>query len=342
VKFWLQIVALAMLPGAMLPGSALAQTTPPAAAGLPDPFGTPQNNWAHAPGGVEWGSSAGIERGPHGEIWAIGRCGGNNCDGSELPSIFQLDLATGNTLKAIGQGLFAFPHGLHVDRNGNVWVADSGVSKDGTKGLQVIELSPDGKVLMRLGTAGVQGSDETHFSSPSDVITAPNGDIYVSDGHTAIAPTVPKPTIARIVKFSKDGKFLKQWGSEGSGPVQFSNPHALALDSKGRLFLADRGNNRIQIFDSEGKLLDEWKQFGRPSGFYIDGHDTLYSIDADSTDKNNPGFPKGVWIGDAATGKPTGFVPDPQAGEGVVVGPDGNLYGAVNVAPHGITKYPKR
>jgi len=337
MKFWLQIAAIAMLPG-----GALAQTPPQAAAGLPAPFGPPAYNWAAAPGGGAWGSTASIERGPHGEIWAIGRCGANNCDGSDLPPVFQLDLATGKTIKAIGQGLFVFPHGLHVDRHGNVWVTDSGIAKDGTKGLQVIELSPEGKVLMRLGTAGKQGADETHFSSPTDVITAPNGDIYVSDGHSPIPPAVPAPTAVRIMKFSKDGKFLKQWGSEGSGPVQFSNPHALALDAKGRLFVADRGNNRTQIFDSEGNLLGEWKQLGRPSGYYIDAKGSFYSIDADSTDKLNPGFPKGIWIGDVATGKPTGFVPDDNAGEGVVIGPDGNMYGAVNVAPHGITKYPKR
>jgi len=118
-------------------------------------------------------------------------------------------------------------------------------------------------------------------------------------------------------------------------------PHALALDAKGRLFVADRGNNRIQIFSQDGKLLEEWKQFGRPSGFYITG-DRLYAIDADSTEAIHPGWKKGVWIGSIAKALPDGFVPDEQAGEGVVVAPDGNMYGAVNVAPHGITRYLKQ
>lgn len=324
----------------LLSGSALAEPAQ-RAAGLPDPFGPAQTNWASPEGGGEWGSTAGIERGPHGEIWAIGRCGANNCDGSDQAPIRELDLGTGKPIKSIGAGLFVFPHGLYVDRRGDIWVTDSAVSKDGRKGLQVIKLSPDGKVLMRLGVAGVAGADETHFQSPTDIVTAPNGDILVADGH-APTPVIPASDVARIVKFSKDGKFLKQWGSKGAGPGQFNNPHALAMDSKGRLFVADRGNARIEIFDQDGKFLAEWKQLGRPSGFYIDGRDTLYAIDADSTDAINPGFRKGVWIGSAATGKPRAFVPDDAAGEGVVVGPDGNMYGAVNVAPHGITKYPKR
>ena len=336
MRVWLQIAALALWSGC-----ALAQSPPLASAGLPDPFGAPVTNWASPEGGGEWGSSAGIERGPHGEIWAIGRCGVNSCDGSDLAPIHELDMATGKPIKSIGAGLFVFPHGLYVDKDGDIWVTDGAVSKDGTKGLQVVKLSPDGKVLMRLGTAGVAAGDESHFQSPTDVVVAANGDIFVADGHGP-SPVIPESNVARIVKFDKNGKFLKQWGSEGSGPVQFSNPHALALDSKGRLFVADRGNARTEVFDQDGKLLADWKQLGRPSGFYIDPKDTIYAIDADSTDATNPGFHKGVWIGSAATGKPTGFVPDDQAGEGVVIAPDGNMYGAVNVAPHGITKYPKR
>jgi hypothetical protein len=118
------------------------------------------------------------------------------------------------------------------------------------------------------------------------------------------------------------------------------NPHALAFDARGRLFVADRVNNRIQIFTQDGKFLAEWKQFGRPSGFYITG-DTLYAIDADSTEALHPGWRKGVWIGSISKALPTAFVPDEAAGEGVVVAPNGNMYGAVNVAPHGITLYPK-
>ena len=153
---------------------------------IPSPYGTPEHQWASPPSG-QWGSTAGIQRGPHGEIWAIDRCGANSCDGSDHAPIIQLDLKTGKPIKSIGAGLFVFPHGLHVDRHGNVWVTDGAISKDGSKGLQVTELSPDGKVLMTLGVAGQRGNDETHFNSPSSVITAPNGDIFVTDGHAPIA-----------------------------------------------------------------------------------------------------------------------------------------------------------
>jgi len=173
------------------------------------------------------------------------------------------------------------------------------------------------------------------------VITAPNGDIFVTDGHSPIAPFIPAGLDMRVMKFDAHGKFIKQWGKAGKGYSEFNNPHALALDAKGRLYVADRVNNRIQIFDQDGKFISEWKQFGRPSGFYITG-DRLYAIDADSTEAVHPGWKKGVWIGRISSAKAEAFVPDEQAGEGVVVAPDGNMYGAVNVVPRGITKYPKQ
>ena len=321
----------------------LGSVTGAAAQDIPSPYGKPENQWARPPVGEAWGSTAGIERGPRGEIWAIDRCGANNCDGSDRAAIVLLDIKTGKAIKGIGAGLFVFPHGLHVDRAGNIWVTDGGVSKDGSKGLQVTKLSPDGKVLMTLGTAGQRGNDQTHFQSPSDVITAPNGDIFVSDGHAPIANIVPPDLAMRVMKFSKDGKFIKEWGGKaGAGKDQFNNPHALALDARGRLYVADRSNNRTMIFDQDGTFINEWKQFGRPSGFYIAG-DRLYAIDADSSEANHPGgWKKGVWIGSIREGKAQAFVPDETAGEGVVVAPDGNMYGAVNVAPRGITRYGKK
>ena len=156
--------------------------------------------------------------------------------------------------------------------------------------------------------------------------------------NAAAGPT----TIARIVKYSRDGKYITSWGKWGKGPGEFRTPHSLAMDSQGRLFVADRGNSRIQIFDQDGHFLMEWKQFGRPSGLYIDKNDTLYAIDADSTPATHPGgWKKGIWIGSISKAMPDAFVPDDAAGEGVVVAPDGNMYGAVNVAPHGITRYPR-
>jgi DNA-binding beta-propeller fold protein YncE len=300
----------------------------------PDPFGPPERHWAHLPDGKPWGQSAGIEIGPKGEIWVIDRCGANSCDGSSLAAVHQLDPRTGRPIRSIGAGLFAFPHGLHVDRRGNIWVTDAVVSKDKSKGEQVIKLSPDGKVLMRLGTAGVSGGGPTHFHDPGDVVTAPNGDIFVADGHGTVAPDLPPDTITRIIKFTPDGKFLKAWGSLGSGKSQFRNPHALALDSQGRLFVADRVNGRIQIFDQDGKWLTEYRGFNHPSGLFIDINDMLYASDYNSDGQ------KGIYIGDARTGKLRAFVPDDQAGEGVALGPDGTLYEAT---PGGITRFlPKK
>lgn len=296
----------------------------------PDPFGPPQRHWARLPDGKPWGQSAGIEIGPHGEIWVIDRCGANSCDGSKLAAVHQLDPKTGRPIRSIGAGLFAFPHGLHVDKDGNVWVTDAAVSKDKKKGEQVIKLSPNGKVLMRLGTAGISGGGSTHFHNPGDVVTAPNGDIFVADGHGTVAMDLPPDTITRIIKFTPDGKFIKAWGSLGSGKSQFRNPHALAFDSQGRLFVADRINGRVQIFDQNGKWLTEYRSFNHPSGLYIDKNDTLYASDYNSEGQ------KGVYIGDARTGKLRYFVPDDQAGEGVALGPDGTLYEAT---PGGITRF---
>jgi sugar lactone lactonase YvrE len=236
--------------------------------------------------------------------------------------------------------MILFPHGICVDKDGNVWITD-GQGRDG-KGHQVFKFSPDGKLLMTLGKAGVAGDGPDTFNQPSDVIVAPNGDIFVADGHGGNSN-------ARIVKFNKDGKFIKTWGKKGSGPGEFDTPHSLAFDSRGRLFVADRNNNRIQIFDQDGKFLDEWKQFSRPSGLYIDKNDVLYAADSESNAMRHPGWKRGMRVGSAKDGTVTAFIPDPEpdpdhsgtsAAEGVVADARGNIYGA-EVGPKGIKKYVK-
>jgi hypothetical protein len=310
--------------------AAFAQMTMPKK--LPDPFGPPQRQWAKLADGKAWGTTAGIEIGPQGEIWAIDRCGDGTCDGSNMAAVHQIDPKTGRPVRSIGAGLFAMPHGLHVDKDGNVWVTDAAIAKKGgkPKGQQVIKLSPDGKVLMRLGTAGVSGGGPTHFHDPGDVITAPNGDIFVADGHGTVAPDLPPDTVTRIIKFTPDGKFIKAWGSLGSGKSQFRNPHALAFDSKGRLLVADRVNGRIQVFDQDGKWLTEYRSFNHPSGLFIAKNGTLYASDYNSEGQ------KGIYIGDPLTGKLAAFVPDAEAGEGVALGNDGIIYEAT---PTGITRF---
>jgi sugar lactone lactonase YvrE len=298
----------------------------------PNPYRTVEN-WAKLPESRTWGSTSAVEIDRDGRsVWVAERCGANSCAGKTDDPVLHFD-ASGKLLKSFGSGMLLFPHGMAVDDDGNVWVTD-GQARDG-KGFQVFKFSPQGKVLMTLGQPGGGDSPES-FHQPNDVAIAPNGDIFISEGHT------PGTGSARIVKFNKDGKLLKQWGKHGSAPGEFEVPHALAFDSRGRLFVGDRANNRIQIFDQDGKFLDQWKQFGRPSGLAIDKNDLLYVTDSESADKEgygyNPGWKRGIRIGSAKDGVVTAFIPDPlvptgalpatSAAEGIAVDADGVIYGA--------------
>jgi sugar lactone lactonase YvrE len=232
--------------------------------------------------------------------------------------------------------MFVFPHGSTIDPEGNFWATDAG-GMDG-KGHQVFKFSPDGKLLMTLGKKGVAGDGPDTFNQPTDVVVAPNGDIFVADGHRDGATS--RTFNNRIVKFSKDGKFLKQWGRKGTAPGEFQEPHTIAMDSQGRLFVGDRMNNRIQIFDQEGRFLEEWKQFGRPSGIYITKDDTIYVADSESGPDTGAGeleiWKKGIRVGSAKDGRVTAFIqdlewrrPEHSGAEGVGVDAQGNVYGAV-------------
>jgi sugar lactone lactonase YvrE len=358
VRFTLAVAAIALI--ALSGVRARAQASSPPRNDLPNPYKAGEN-WGQLPDGRKWGSTSGVWIGPDGNIWTYERCGGNSCFNSNLAPILEFDLS-GKLLKNFGAGVFAFPHALFVDKDGNVWMTDgiqTGKTDDETgnhgKGHQVIKFSPDGKVLMTLGKPGVPGDGPDAFNRPSGVAIAPNGDIFVADGHHAPVNT---PVNARIVKFSKDGKFIKTWGKLGSAPGELEGPHALAFDSKGRLFVADRTNNRVQIFDQDGKFIAAWKQFGRPSGIFIDKDDTMYVADSESTDDPhqpgqeagygyNPGCKRGIRIGSAKDGKVTAFIPDPDpkstssAAEGVAVDRQGNVYGA-EVGSMDLKKYVKK
>jgi streptogramin lyase len=319
--------------------SAVALSAQPNAA--PNPYRTVEH-WYQLPEGRAMGSTSGVAVGADGHIWVAERCGANSCRDSKLDPVLEFD-QSGKLLRHWGGGMFVFPHGLTIDKDGNLWITD-GQGFEG-KGHQVFKFNPDGKVLMTLGKAGVAGDGPDTFNQPNAVAVAPNGDIFVSDGHNTGRGN------ARVIKFTKDGKFIKQWGGHGSGPGQFEMPHTLAFDSRGRLFVGDRGNNRIQIFDQDGKFLEEWNQFSRPSGVYIDSRDNIYVADSESAEGGtyapHPGWKRGIRIGSIRDAKVVAFIPDPgpgtavtSAAEGVAADQQGNVYGA-EVGPKDVKKYVK-
>ena len=360
------LVVLTACAGAEAPGPEAEMEAATADAGmtsdfvsrpLPNPTGEVILNWAPLPDGREWGSTAGIDIGPDGHVWAYDRCGGGldgGCEANpEADPVFKFDRETGEILTSFGAGLFVTPHGFHVDDDGNVWVSDFAGNEAGTKGHQVIKFSPEGEELMRLGEAGVAGSGPGQLNQPCDVITAPNGDIFVSDGHSGQSDDPPPGSTGRILKFDSEGNFITEWGEIGFRPGQFRTPHAMEFDSQGRLYVADRGNHRIQIFDQDGNLLEIYKQFSRISGLFITDDDTLYAIDSESNVNSHPGWLTGVRIGPAGEDRVTAFIPPHAhdvrvlqgvAGEGVAVDGEGNVYAAEGpgsrpTAGGGITKY---
>lgn len=383
-------VAVAVLGGATL--LARAQAAPPPTNDLPNPYET-VSGFFKMPEGRSWGSTSAVDISPDGRIiWVAERCGANRCydAATNTPSpsdiVLKFDQATGKLLGSFGAGMFVFPHGIHVDREGNVWVTDGQdntptrrpgqpadaplpPAPDKVVGHQVYKFSPDGKLLLTLGKPGGnrpgQPADPASFYQPNDVITYPNGDILVAEGHGG--------THARLSRFDRTGKFLMEFGKRGSGPEgEFDQPHGLAFDSKGRLFVADRSNNRIQILDPTSfKTLDTWYQFSRLSGIFIDRNDVLYGADSESGSVSPPHYQwkRGIRIGSARDGKVTAFIPDPShegltyemvdgkvtatmagggkppggtlAAEGVAVDQAGNIYGA-EVGPRQVQKYVRK
>ena len=327
---------------------------------LPNPYETVRD-FGVLPDGRKWGSVSAIDVDVDGKsIWAGDRCGANTCAGSDVDPIVKLD-PSGKVVQAFGKGLLMWPHGMFVDKQGNVWVADGRSATPDElqkfpnaagKGNAVIKFSPQGKVLMTIGTPGSAGNPPEKLNEPNDVLVAPDGSIFIAEGHGVQFLDKGGPdTVSRISKYTADGKFLKSWGGFGYGPGEFRGAHSLAMDSRGRLFVADRGNRRIQIFDQEGKYLDTWYQFSRISGISIDAKDTLYAIDSESDDNYNPGWRKGLRVGSAKTGEVWFFTPEHVSkrasgmggtgsmGEGVAVDAQGNVYGGEVGPIQGVTKF---
>jgi DNA-binding beta-propeller fold protein YncE len=305
-------------------------------------------DWAHIDGRA-WGGSNGVAIDKDGRtVWATDRCSPGTtpgCANTSVNPVHHFD-ESGKEIKSFGGGMFAWPHGIHVDRDGNVWVTDARADPATSKGSVVVKFSPDGKVLMTLGKPGVKGNPPEALTEPTDVVTDPgNGDVYVAESHTDV--TDPN-LIGRISVFDKNGKFLRTIGKAGTGPGEFRTPHALEFDSMGRLVVADRHNHRVQILTKDGRFVREYDDFGRSSGLAIDRNDTIYTADSESTERVHPGWQRGVRIGSLKDGKVTTFIPPHKTdapegamGEGIAIDAAGNVYTA-EANLRGVTKYVKQ
>ena len=333
--------AIALFATTTAVSAAHAQASYPCVNEAPNPY-KQVTGWEKMP--RAWGATNNVYVDAKDNVWVMDRCGPDGCLNAKESPIWQLS-ADGASTKNFGSGMFAFPHTVKPDADGNVWAID-GDARNG-KGNQVFKFSPDGKVLMTLGKAGQGGTGTDVFDRPTGIAFAPNGDIFISEGH---APTFGN---SRIMKFDRSGKFIKSFGRLGSGDGELKGPHVLAFDSQGRLFVADRSNSRVAIFDQEGKFIAAWKQFGRPSGIFIDKNDTLYVSDSESEeapgkDTNNPGCKRGIRGGSIKDGKVQFYIPPPPVRdakfpppEGVAADSRGNIYAGA-VQDMAVYKYVKK
>lgn len=356
-------------PGAAVVETIAAGANPITGEGLPNPNPTRIGGWATLPEGRVWGSSAGLAIDPtDGHVWGYERCGagaldgaGLSCDTNPVDPIFKFDRDTGEILANFGAGVFVTPHGLHVDADGNVWVTDFAGNAAGTKGHQVHKFSPAGELLMSLGVAGRPGREPGQLNQPNDVIVAPDGSIFVSDGHAGqglltdaeMEEARAAGLTGRIVKFSPQGEYLMAWGEIGTEHGQFRTPHAMAFDAQGRLWIADRGNHRLEIYDQQGTYLESRYQYGRISDLFITVDQRVYAIDSESNRLRHQNWMNGIRIGPVDRDVLTGFIPPWEsatrpghgvAGEGVGVDADGHVYvaeGPASLADAGsaFTKY---
>lgn len=356
---------LAGTAAAVLAFSAVAQTQYPNPRDLPNPYRL-DPSWPTLPqsmNGGHWGEVIRVHAERNGHVWIFHRCfnivppGSAVCinRGAANPPILEFDHA-GKLLKSFGAGLFAYPHGFTVDQDGNLWVTDVndaetvlGMSARNSAGVvmgqEVMKLSPDGNVLMTLGKEGVSGNGPDAFDRPTGVAIAPNGDVFITDGHLPNAHNN-----GRVLKFSKDGKFIKSWGKRGSAPGDFDEPHDIFIGgSQNRLYVADRRNQRIQVFDLDGNLLAVWKQFGEPSSVFVGEDDTIYVGSGFPDASAKRGEIRGIVVGNAMDGSLKAFIPDPAdpdsltrgtTSSGIAADDEGSIYSA-DVAAHNLRKYVK-
>jgi DNA-binding beta-propeller fold protein YncE len=373
-------LAAAALGASVLLAQAPAQSpSMPPTNDAPNPYET-VTGYFRLPEGRTWGSTSAVDVAPDGKtIWVAERCGANSCWDSTTNTFSPYDVvlkfdASGRLLDSFGQGMFVFPHGIHVDREGNVWVTDgqdnlprrdpnapgdgpSPPMPDRVVGHQVYKFSPEGKLLMTLGKPGGRRPgepfDPTVLYQPNDVLTLPNGDILVAEGHSDAGP------VHRIVRFNKDGRYIGEIGKKGSGPGEFIQPHGLALTPDGNLIVADRSNNRVQILTTDGAFIREFYSFSRPSGVAVGPDGLLYVADSESgsvtrdpTDRSKvvrTEWTRGIRIGSLTDGRIVAFIPDPEKdarsgtrhAEGVAVDAAGNVY-AAEVGPRRLTKYVRK
>ena len=275
-------LATSLLAGGFLTSSVVAQEY------VLDP------NWPQPlPEGIEWGQVPNVTIDAEGFIYAFHRA---------EPPILKFS-PSGELVDTFGEGWVATAHGFRAAADGTLWATDF----NRLNGQIVTQFDTDGSVLLRLGARGFGGTLPNTFDGPADSAVAANGDIFVADGHWN----------NRIVKFSKEGRYLMEWGSKGTGPGELNMPHTIVIDRRGRVLVGDRSNHRIQIFDQEGTYIDQWDQFGWPSGMFIDQNDILYVADYQSK--------RGVTYGSAEDGTLMGFIEGSEP-EGVVVDADGNVY----------------
>jgi DNA-binding beta-propeller fold protein YncE len=293
----------------------------------PNPYHV-EEGWAKL--GRKFGGISAIDMDPNGKnVWVFERCGlpDDGCAKDKtLDPVLEFD-STGKLVRSWGKGEILYPHGIFVSRDRHIWLVE-GISQSNVVSNVIHEYTADGKLLRTMGTRGMSGATPELFNGVSDVLVAPDGSIFVADGHS-------DKTNNRMLKYDRNGKFLLSWGKQGSGPGEFIAPHGLAMDAQGRLYVADRSNSRIQIFDQQGKFLAEWRQFGRPSGIFIKG-DMLYVADSLSSATNNPGFKNGIRWGHISDGKVIGFIPwdEYNAIEAVTVDDAGNIYAGFTNVPN--------